>query len=98
MQCIRQDLHTRAWKRAKEIILQKPDKLDYMTIKLYRMISLLKCLCKVCQEVMSDMLAEWYKVNNVLHECQMRYRKHTSVIDAVARIFIRYNKHEWKER
>lgn len=45
----------------------KPNKLHFMSVKAYHMISLLNCLGKVCQKVVADMLAEWCEVNYIFH-------------------------------
>lgn len=53
------------------------------------MISLLNCLGKVCKKVVTEMLAEWYEVNQVPHSVQMGYRSPKSTIDTMARVVSR---------
>lgn len=43
----------------KEVMLSKPNKLNYMNIKVYRVISQLNYLGRVYKMVVADMLAEW---------------------------------------
>lgn len=54
--------HPRAWKRAKRFMLRKKNMLDYTTVKSYSVISLLSCLDKICQKVMTDILSQWCEV------------------------------------
>lgn len=65
-------------------MLQKSNKVDYMTVKYYWVISLLNGLDKVHETVIDDMLFYWCEVNHVLNEGQMRFRKQRSVLDDVA--------------
>lgn len=46
-QCIRIKHYHRAWNTARRVMLQKPNKLDYTKVKLYRVISLLNFLGKI---------------------------------------------------
>lgn len=73
--CIRIGHRPKAWKRVKRVMLQKPNKLDYTTVKLYRVISFFICLWKVCEKVVAVLLAEWWEINHVLHNGQMRSRR-----------------------
>lgn len=49
----------------------KPNKLNYTTVKFYRVRSLLNYLGKVYEKVAAETLAEWCEINKVLHEGQM---------------------------
>lgn len=68
-QYIRLDHHTRAWKKAKGVMLYKSNKLDFTTVNAYKVISLVNSLGKVCEKVVADMLVELFEINHVLHEC-----------------------------
>lgn len=68
MQCVRLSFHLRAWKTVKGIMLRKPNKIDYILVKSYRVISLLNCLGKVYEEVAAEMIADWCKVQHIWHE------------------------------
>lgn len=77
-------------------MLQKPKRLNYMMVRSYWVISLLNFLGEVCEKVVVDLLAKWYKINHVLHECQMRLRRRQSAIDAVAMV-ISWEQEAWTE-
>lgn len=81
--------HLKAWKRAKGVMLRKSNELDYMTAKLYCVISLLNRLDKVYEKVVAQILAEWCEINQVLHSGQMGSRRQKSTIDAVGRVVSR---------
>lgn len=51
--CLRLGLFPTEWKRARTIILKKPDKPDYTSPAAYRPIALLSCLSKVIEAVMA---------------------------------------------
>lgn len=77
------------WKKAKEVMLGKPNKLNYTTIKTYRVISFLHCLSTNWEKVVADLLAENCEVNDVLHKAQMRSRKWSNMLDTMIRVFNR---------
>lgn len=76
--------HTGTWKRAKRVMLPKPNMLDYTTVKSYHVISRLNCLGSVCKKVVDDMLSEWCEVNHILHKCQMDFWKNRSTIVVIS--------------
>lgn len=67
-------------------MLQKPNKLDYTTVKSHQAISLFNCFRKVCVKLVADMLSEWCEIDHVLREDQMKSRRQENVIDIVARV------------
>lgn len=71
-QCIRLGFHRQAWKTAKGVMLRKPNKIEYMVVKTYRVISLLNFLGKLCEKVAVKMIVDWCKVHHILHEGQIR--------------------------
>lgn len=77
-------------------MLRKKKKLNYTTVKSYRVISLLNYIGKVCKNVLADMLSECCEVNHVLHECQMGSRKQRISIHGVAPMVGRMKK-AWAE-
>jgi Reverse transcriptase (RNA-dependent DNA polymerase) len=79
-------VHPKAWKKAKEILLQKLNKSDYSIAKSYRVISLLNCLGKVAEKVAATAIANFYETNELLHKGQFGYRKQRSAINAVAKL------------
>jgi Reverse transcriptase (RNA-dependent DNA polymerase) len=86
LQCFNQGVHPKAWKKAKGILLRKPNKSDYSIAKSYRVISLLNCLGKVAEKVAATAIANFCETNELLHEGQFGCRKQRSAIDAVAKL------------
>lgn len=74
------------WKRANRVTLCRLNKLGYMNVKEYWVISLLNFLGQVCKKVVTDMLTEWCKVNHVIHGGQIGSRRQRRAIDVVARV------------
>jgi hypothetical protein len=68
-------VHPKALEKAKEILLQKPNKSDYSIAKSYKVISLLNYLGKVAEKVATTAIANFCKTNKLLHEGQFGYRK-----------------------
>lgn len=66
-QYIRIGYHTKSWKRAIEVMLRKPNKLDHMMVKSYRVIRLFNYFMKVCERIVADLLTEWCEIKHVLH-------------------------------
>lgn len=58
-----------------------------MTVKSYRVMSLLNCFGKMCKKAVANMLTKYCEVNLVLNVDQMGFRKQKSIIDAVTRVF-----------
>lgn len=83
-QCIKLGFHPHAWKTAKGVMLQKPNRINYTLVKSYQVITLLYCLGKVCKKVAAEILAYWCEVHHILHESQRELRRQQSAIDAVA--------------
>lgn len=52
----------------KGVMLHKSNKVDYTVVKFNWVISPLNYLGKVCEKVVTDMLADWREVYQVLHE------------------------------
>ena len=55
---IRMGRHPSVWKRASGMVIRKPGKDDYTQLKAYRSISLLSCMGKVVQQVVSELLSD----------------------------------------
>jgi Reverse transcriptase (RNA-dependent DNA polymerase) len=79
-------VHLKAWKKAKGILLRKPNKSDYSIAKSYRVISLLNCLGKVAEKVATTAIANFCETNELLHKGQFGCRKQRSAIDVVAKL------------
>jgi hypothetical protein len=63
--------------------LKKEGKADYSAPKAYRTITLLNCLSKVLEKIMTTRLSYWAETINLLYSEQMSDRKQRSAIDAV---------------
>jgi Reverse transcriptase (RNA-dependent DNA polymerase) len=79
-------VHLKTWKKAKEILLRKPNKSNYSIAKSYRVISLLNYLGKVAEKVATTAIANFCETNELLREGQFGCRKQRSAIDAVAKL------------
>ena len=88
LQCLNQGFHSKTWKKVKEILLKKPNKLDYSIPKSYRVISLLNCLEKMVEKIVASALSNFCEEKELLHKGQFGYRKQRNVIDAVAKLIL----------
>lgn len=83
-QCLKLGIHPEVWKTAKGILLRKPGKGVYTVAKAYRVISLLKCLGKVVEKLVADLITDFAESQGLLHEGQFGGRRQRSAVDAVA--------------
>jgi hypothetical protein len=83
-QCLRLGIHPGAWKTAKGILLRKPGKPIYTVAKAYRVISLLKCLGKVIEKLVAELITDFAEAQGLFHEGQFGGRRQHSAVDAVA--------------
>lgn len=83
-QAIRLGYQPKIWKRARGILLEKEGKRDLSLVKSYRVISLLNCLGKVVEKVVTGLLSEYCETFLNLHQGQIGARKQQCAIDAVA--------------
>ena len=97
LQCFNQGSHLKTWKKAKGILLRKPNKSDYSITKSYRVISLLNCLGKVAEKVAATAIANFCEANELLHKGQFGCRKRRSAIDAVAKLIYTAEK-AWSQK
>ncbi|KAH7551111.1 hypothetical protein BM1_09985 [Bipolaris maydis] len=74
--------HPRCWRKAKGVILRKPNKPDYSIPKAYRVISLLNCLGKVLERLVARRLGALAETTDLLHPSQLGGRLKKSAIDA----------------
>ena len=74
--------HPRCWRKAKGVILRKPNKPDYSKPKAYRVISLLNCLGKVLERLVARRLGALAETTDLLHPSQLGGRQKKSAIDA----------------
>jgi hypothetical protein len=83
-QCLRLGIHPGAWKTAKGILLRKPGKPIYTVAKAYRVISLLKCLGKVVEKLVAELITDFAEAQRLFHEGQFGGCRQRSAVDAVA--------------
>ncbi len=70
-QAIRLGYHSKAWKRARGILLEKDGKRDFGLVRLYRVISLLNWMGKVVEKVIAEHLSQYCEAYSKLHQGQM---------------------------
>ncbi len=63
--------HSREWKRAKSILLEKSSKWDFRFVTLYQVITLLNCIAKIVEKVVTEQLFHYCKCYFKLHQKQM---------------------------
>lgn len=68
------------------VMLRKPNKVDYMIVKSYQVISIFKCLEKVCEKMVAGMVADWCELHHILHEELLSSWRQQSVIDAATQM------------
>jgi hypothetical protein len=66
------------------VVIRKPGKEDYTKLKSYRTISLLRCMGKVIEKVLAQLLSEEAERRSLLSDGQFGSRKKRSGIDAAA--------------
>ena len=81
---IRTGRHPSVWKRGSGVVIRKPGKDDYTQLKAYRSISLLSCMGKVVEEVVTELLSDEAERRGLLSDGQFGSRRGRSAIDAVA--------------
>ncbi|EED23618.1 reverse transcriptase, putative [Talaromyces stipitatus ATCC 10500] len=83
-QCLRLGIHPRVWKTAKGVLLRKNGKTNYTLASAYRVISLLKCLGKVIEKLVAELITNFAEAQDLFHDGQFGGRQQRSAIDAVA--------------
>ncbi|EED14170.1 reverse transcriptase, putative [Talaromyces stipitatus ATCC 10500] len=83
-QCLRLGIHPRIWKIAKGVLLRKNGKTNYTLASAYRVISLLKCLGKVTEKLVAELITNFAEAQDLFHDGQFGGRRQRSAIDAVA--------------
>jgi flagellin-specific chaperone FliS len=96
------DYHPKCFKKATGVILKKPQsaKLSYRNYtlpKAYKIISLLNCLAKVMEKIITRRLAIIAEFKTLLHMHQIRGRKQKSAINAVM-MLIQKVQANWRTR
>jgi len=92
---IRTGRHPSVWKRASGVVIRKPGKDHYTQLKAYRSISLLRCMGKVVEKVVAELLSDEAERRGLLSDGQFGSRRGRSAIDAVA-IMVDRSHAAWK--
>lgn len=94
---IRRGHHPMDLKTVKGEVIRKPGKPDYSKPRAYRVISLINCISKVVEKVVTVRITRRLKETSKLHKRQMGFRGKRSTIDALAEIIHR-TEEAWKEK
>jgi hypothetical protein len=74
--------YPQSWREATTVIIPKPNKPDYSSIKAYRPIALLNCLGKILETLIASRIAQIVETYHVLHPDQIGGRPQCLAIDA----------------
>ena len=85
------------WKKARGILLEKGGKRDLGLVRSYRVISLLNCMGKVVEKVVTQELSQYCEKYSKLHPGQMGGQIERLAIDAVV-ILVHTVQEKWKEK
>jgi hypothetical protein len=66
--------HPRSWREATTVIIPKPNKPNYSSIKVYRPIVLLNCIGKILEKLMALRIAQMAEAHHLLHPDQISSR------------------------
>lgn len=97
MQALRLQYHPKNWRNTKRVLIEKPNKRDRTLVKSYRIISLLNCLGKVVEKLVTNQLSQFCEDFGKLHKDQMGARKRQSAID-VAAILVQQVDNSWENK
>jgi hypothetical protein len=73
--------HAQSWREATTVVIPKPNKPDYSSVKAYRPIALLNCLGKVLERLMATRLGQMVESHNILNADQIGGCPKRSAID-----------------
>jgi len=82
-------IHPRVWKKARGVVIPKPNKPDHGVTMAYTVITLLNCLRKVVEKIAANAIADECEQRRSLHDRQFGCRQRRSAIDAVGRLMKR---------
>ena len=80
----RNGCHPAVWKCASWVVIRKPGKEYYIKLKSYRTISLLSCMGKVFEKVVTELVSDEAERRALVSDGQFGSRKNRSGIDAAA--------------
>jgi hypothetical protein len=96
-EAIRRGYHPTDLKAVKEVVIRKPGKPDYSKPKVYNMISLINCISKTVEKVVTVRVTRRLEETSKLHRRQMGFRGKRSTIDTLTEITHR-TEEAWKEK
>jgi hypothetical protein len=73
--------YPQSWRESTIVIIPKPNKPDYSSIKVYWPIALLNCLGKSLEKLMASRIAQMAEAHYLLHPNQISSRPQHSAID-----------------
>ena len=80
---IKYEYYSQCWRKDTEIILKKIEKSNYLKTKIYRMITLLNCLSKVSEKIITIKLSYLIEITDLLNSDQLKERRQKSAIYTV---------------
>jgi len=93
---VRTGRHPAVWKHASGVVIRKPGNEDHSNLKSYRTISLLCCMGKVIEKVITELLSNEPERTALLSDGQFGSRTTRSAIDGAA-IMVDIACVAWKE-
>jgi hypothetical protein len=73
--CVKQNYHSRCFKKTHIIFLKKSNKSNYTNLKTYRLIALFNTLNKTLKSIIIKRIRNWTKTHKLLFETQMNKRR-----------------------
>jgi hypothetical protein len=95
--CVWQGYQAKPWRQATGVVIPKPGKDDYSLARSHRVISLLCCLGKVIERVVTGRLVRAAETGSWLHEGQFGSRNGRAAVDAVA-VLMDHAQSAWQQR
>jgi hypothetical protein len=86
-----------SWKRSKVVVIGKPNKLDYTSLKSFRPISLVSNLAKILEKVVLGRLLWFANAHDWLKSCKHGFRENKST-DAAAHFLISFIESAFSEK
>ena len=86
--CFRLGYYPKAWRKARGIVIPKPEKPDYTKAKTFRTISLLNVFGKIVEKVAAEAIMNHMEKKGSLHQGQYGGQRKRGAIDAVARMVV----------
>lgn len=94
---LRLQTHPRTWKVARGVPISKPNRTRYDEAKSYRTISLLNCLAKVVERVVTELLCRHCEGDDTLHERRFGARRKRSAVEPVGTL-VSWVEESWRKK